>query len=110
MDSVRRVVARVILRSSRLTEGRWACASIRQGNTKEPIISSSSSTIRLSEKDVEALRDLKGDLFLICRKAKERGVPLAIDAEYSWYQVSLFSNDTSLLYSFNRVGMKHMEI
>ncbi|KAF9011569.1 FAD-linked oxidoreductase [Hymenopellis radicata] len=53
--------------------------------------------------DVEALRDLHGDLVQICRRAKERGVRVIIDAEYSWYQPAIDAFQNSLMREFNKL-------
>lgn len=43
----------------------------------------------LTEQDIVDLKDLHSDLNAICEHAQKRGVKLIIDAEYSWYQVSV---------------------
>ena len=40
-------------------------------------------TCSLTAEDLNSLKELKEDLYRICQRAKERGVKLIIDAEYT---------------------------
>lgn len=46
----------------------------------------------LAEADVKAMQELTEELSGLCAMARERGVRLVVDAEYSWFQVSLSSS------------------
>ncbi|TFY60054.1 hypothetical protein EVJ58_g5387 [Rhodofomes roseus] len=55
----------------------------------------------LSQEDVADLAQLRDDLRAICTKAKERGVKIVMDAEYSWYQPAVDAFLLSLQREFN---------
>ncbi|OCB90786.1 FAD-linked oxidoreductase [Sanghuangporus baumii] len=57
----------------------------------------------LEKQDLEDLRELRKDLFRICQRAKERGVKIIIDAEYSWYQPAIDAYQRALMAEFNRL-------
>ncbi|KAK0442123.1 FAD-linked oxidoreductase [Armillaria borealis] len=58
----------------------------------------------LTEGDIKSLRELHGDLNRICKRAKERGVKIIIDAEYSWYQPAIDALQLALMREFNKLG------
>ncbi|OCB89762.1 FAD-linked oxidoreductase [Sanghuangporus baumii] len=60
-------------------------------------------TCPLTKEDLESLNALKEELFKLCRRAKERGVSVCIDAEYSWYQPAIEAFQLALMREFNRV-------
>ncbi|KAL5534787.1 hypothetical protein ACEPAG_1251 [Sanghuangporus baumii] len=60
-------------------------------------------TSPLKKQDLEDLRELREDLFRICQRAKERGVKIIIDAEYSWYQPAIDAYQRALMAEFNRL-------
>ncbi|KAJ8518907.1 hypothetical protein ONZ45_g4087 [Pleurotus djamor] len=57
----------------------------------------------LSATDIASLRDLHNDLIRICQRARERGVRVIIDAEYSWYQPAIDALTLSLTRRFNKL-------
>ncbi|KAL5518438.1 PUT1_2 [Sanghuangporus vaninii] len=60
-------------------------------------------TCPLTKEDLESLNALKEELFKLCRRAKERGISVCIDAEYSWYQPAIEAFQLALMREFNRV-------
>lgn len=58
----------------------------------------------LTEDDIKSLRELHSDLNRICKRAKERGVKIIIDAEYSWYQPAIDALQLALMREFNKLG------
>ncbi|KAK0232101.1 FAD-linked oxidoreductase-like protein [Armillaria nabsnona] len=62
----------------------------------------------LTEDDIKSLRELHGDLNRICKRAKERGVKIIIDAEYRhafpWYQPAIDALQLALMREFNKLG------
>ncbi|KIY72746.1 FAD-linked oxidoreductase [Cylindrobasidium torrendii FP15055 ss-10] len=58
----------------------------------------------ISPENIAALKDLHSDVFRICKRARERGVKVIVDAEYSWYQPALDAYQLSLMEEFNKVG------
>ncbi|KAK0192057.1 FAD-linked oxidoreductase-like protein [Armillaria mellea] len=58
----------------------------------------------LTEDDIKSLRELHADLNRICKRAKERGVKIIIDAEYSWYQPAIDALQLALMREFNKLG------
>lgn len=58
----------------------------------------------LTEEDIKSLRELHADLHRICTRAKERGVKIIIDAEYSWYQPAIDALQLALMREFNKLG------
>ncbi|KAL0945593.1 hypothetical protein HGRIS_014752 [Hohenbuehelia grisea] len=57
----------------------------------------------LSSADITALRDLHDDLVRICARARDRGVRIIIDAEYSWYQPAIDALTLALMREFNKL-------
>ncbi|TDL22291.1 FAD-linked oxidoreductase [Rickenella mellea] len=57
----------------------------------------------LTPEDILALKGLHDDLVRICSRAKERGVKIIIDAEYSWYQPAIDAFSLSLMQKFNKL-------
>ncbi|KAF8642866.1 hypothetical protein AX16_009372 [Volvariella volvacea WC 439] len=57
----------------------------------------------LSKEEIASLKELKGDLERVCSRAKERGVKIIVDAEYSWYQPAIDAYTLSLSEKFNRI-------
>ncbi|KAF8634110.1 hypothetical protein AX15_001075 [Amanita polypyramis BW_CC] len=55
----------------------------------------------LTQKDINSLRELHADLERICTRAKERGVKVIIDAEYSWCQPAIDAFQLTLMRKFN---------
>ncbi|KAI5825600.1 FAD-linked oxidoreductase [Schizophyllum commune Tattone D] len=55
----------------------------------------------LTQADAAALAQLYSDLCRICTRARERGVRIIIDAEYSWYQPAIDALTHSLSRKFN---------
>ncbi|KAK0204224.1 FAD-linked oxidoreductase-like protein [Desarmillaria ectypa] len=62
----------------------------------------------LTEDDIKSLRELHADLNRICKRAKERGVKIIIDAEYRhalpWYQPAIDALQLALMREFNKIG------
>ncbi|THV05219.1 FAD-linked oxidoreductase [Dendrothele bispora CBS 962.96] len=56
----------------------------------------------LTPEDVVSLRELHANLRRICTRAKERGVKIILDAEYSWYQPAIDALQLSLMREFNK--------
>ncbi|KAE9396538.1 FAD-linked oxidoreductase [Gymnopus androsaceus JB14] len=56
----------------------------------------------LTDQDIASLRELYSDLRRISIRAKERGVKLIIDAEYSWYQPAVDAIQLALMREFNK--------
>ncbi|KZS90245.1 FAD-linked oxidoreductase [Sistotremastrum niveocremeum HHB9708] len=56
----------------------------------------------LSQEDIRALVELRDDLFRICKRARERGVKVIIDAEYTWYQPAIDAYALALMRTFNK--------
>ncbi|KAJ3738423.1 FAD-linked oxidoreductase [Lentinula detonsa] len=67
------------------------------------ILDTESSSKFLNDKDIVSLRELHSDLRRICLRARERGVKLIIDAEYSWYQPAIDAMQLALMREFNKV-------
>ncbi|KAF9011843.1 FAD-linked oxidoreductase [Cyathus striatus] len=67
----------------------------------KPLDSTSQSP--LTKEDIESLRNLHAELERICIRARERGVKIIIDAEYSWYQPALDALTLSLMRRFNKI-------
>lgn len=63
--------------------------------------SAANQSKNLTQKDIESLRELHADLERICTRAKERGVKIVIDAEYSWYQPAVDAFQLRLMRKFN---------
>ncbi|TFK57728.1 FAD-linked oxidoreductase [Heliocybe sulcata] len=63
-----------------------------------------SSTEHLSATDIAELRELHEDLVRICTRAKERGVRVIMDAEYSWYQPAIDAYAHALMREFNKLS------
>ncbi|KAF7796593.1 hypothetical protein EIP86_007774 [Pleurotus ostreatoroseus] len=57
----------------------------------------------LTEQDVIDLRDLRADLDAICKKARERGVRIIIDAEHTWYQPAIDALTLSMMIKYNKL-------
>ncbi|KIM50558.1 hypothetical protein SCLCIDRAFT_1225260 [Scleroderma citrinum Foug A] len=57
----------------------------------------------LTEEDIKDLNGLYDDLKRICTRAKERGVRVMIDAEYSWYQPAVDAFGHALMEKFNKL-------
>ncbi|KAL1732563.1 FAD-linked oxidoreductase-like protein, partial [Schizophyllum commune] len=55
----------------------------------------------LTQADAAALAQLYSDLCRICTRARERGVRIIIDAEYSWYQPAIDALTHALSRKFN---------
>ncbi|EPQ61156.1 FAD-linked oxidoreductase, partial [Gloeophyllum trabeum ATCC 11539] len=55
----------------------------------------------LTEADIVELRELHQDLVRICTRAKEMGVRIILDAEYSWYQPAIDAYVYALVRQFN---------
>ncbi|CDO71746.1 hypothetical protein BN946_scf184920.g30 [Trametes cinnabarina] len=60
----------------------------------------------LTSIDLEALRELREDLVSICNRAKERGVRLIFDAEYSWYEPAIDAFTLDMMRTFNKLPKK----
>ncbi|KAL5534774.1 hypothetical protein ACEPAG_1238 [Sanghuangporus baumii] len=60
-------------------------------------------TCPLTKEDLESLNALKEELFKLCKRAKERGISVCIDAEYSWYQPAIEAFQLALMREFNRI-------
>ncbi|KAK2459778.1 hypothetical protein APHAL10511_008210 [Amanita phalloides] len=67
------------------------------------VLYASKQTSDLTQMDIDSLRELHADLERICVRARERGVKVIIDAEYSWYQPALDALQLSLMRKFNTV-------
>ncbi|OSD05698.1 FAD-linked oxidoreductase [Trametes coccinea BRFM310] len=61
------------------------------------------SVDQLTEADIAALRELRDDLVTICNRAKERGVRLIFDAEYTWYEPAIDAFTLDMMRKFNRL-------
>ncbi|EIW65190.1 FAD-linked oxidoreductase [Trametes versicolor FP-101664 SS1] len=57
----------------------------------------------LTDVDIAALRELREDLVAICTRAKERGVRLIFDAEYSWYEPAIDAFTLDMMRKFNKL-------
>ncbi|KAI0825333.1 FAD-linked oxidoreductase [Trametes gibbosa] len=66
----------------------------------------SKATTTLTEADVTALVELRQDLVIICTRAKERGVRLIFDAEYSWYEPAIDAYTLDMMRRFNKLPVK----
>ncbi|KAF9529861.1 FAD-linked oxidoreductase-like protein [Crepidotus variabilis] len=55
----------------------------------------------LSPEHLRQLKELYNDLVRICTRAKDRGIKVIIDAEYSWYQPAIDAFTLSLMREFN---------
>ncbi|KAI0325023.1 FAD-linked oxidoreductase [Cubamyces sp. BRFM 1775] len=64
------------------------------------------SADELTAADLAALRELREDLVAICTRAKERGVRLIFDAEYSWYEPAIDAFTLDMMRRFNRIPQK----
>ncbi|EJD04554.1 FAD-linked oxidoreductase [Fomitiporia mediterranea MF3/22] len=64
------------------------------------------SPLLVDNDDIVTLRELRDDLYRICRKAKERGVTIIIDAEHRWYQPAIEAFQLALMREFNRLPTK----
>ncbi|KAJ3996106.1 FAD-linked oxidoreductase-like protein [Lentinula boryana] len=73
------------------------------------ILDTDSSSRFLNDKDIVSLRELHSDLRRICLRARERGVKLIIDAEYSWYQPAIDAMQLALMREFNKVVSQNDE-
>ncbi|CCM03712.1 uncharacterized protein FIBRA_05858 [Fibroporia radiculosa] len=68
------------------------------------VLSSRSATNSfLTDSDIADLRELRDDLREICKRAREHGVKIIVDAEYSWYQPAIDAFTLSLQREFNRL-------
>ncbi|KIJ60119.1 hypothetical protein HYDPIDRAFT_32541 [Hydnomerulius pinastri MD-312] len=57
----------------------------------------------LTSEDVKDLKELYDDLNRICTRAKERGVRVILDAEYSWYQPAIDAFGHAMMERFNKL-------
>ncbi|KAF9235880.1 FAD-linked oxidoreductase [Melanogaster broomeanus] len=57
----------------------------------------------LTVEDVRDLKDLYNDLNKICTRAKERGIRVIFDAEYSWYQPAIDAFGHALMERYNQL-------
>ncbi|KAF9529860.1 FAD-linked oxidoreductase-like protein [Crepidotus variabilis] len=64
----------------------------------------SSCKDKLSSEHIQQLKGLYDDLVRICTRAKERGVKVTIDAEYSWYQPAIDALTLALMREFNSLS------
>ncbi|KAI9065797.1 FAD-linked oxidoreductase [Trametes sanguinea] len=64
---------------------------------------SGTSANQLTAADIAALRELREDLVAICNRAKERGVRLIFDAEYSWYEPAIDAFTLDMMRRFNKL-------
>ncbi|KAF8168453.1 FAD-linked oxidoreductase-like protein [Crassisporium funariophilum] len=60
----------------------------------------------LTPEQITDLRGLHGDLLRICTRAKEKGVKVIVDAEYSWYQPAIDAMTLALMRDFNSIDPK----
>ncbi|KAI0369890.1 FAD-linked oxidoreductase [Pilatotrama ljubarskyi] len=58
---------------------------------------------QLTDTDIRALRELREDLVSLCTRAKERGVRLIFDAEYSWYEPAIDAFTLEMMRRFNEL-------
>ncbi|KAJ3507698.1 hypothetical protein NLJ89_g6154 [Agrocybe chaxingu] len=65
------------------------------------VLHSLSNPSSLTPAQVHDLRELYSDLVRICSRARERGVKVVIDAEYSWYQPAVDALTLALMREFN---------
>ncbi|KAI0638877.1 FAD-linked oxidoreductase-like protein [Trametes polyzona] len=65
------------------------------------VIASGETGGALTKDDIVALRELREDLVEICTRAKQRGVRLIFDAEYSWYQPAIIAFTLDMTRRFN---------
>ncbi|KAI8983268.1 FAD-linked oxidoreductase [Trametes punicea] len=63
-------------------------------------------TDQLTAADISALRELREDLVAICTRAKQRGVRLIFDAEYSWYEPAIDAFTLDMMRRFNKLPGK----
>ncbi|KAF5369423.1 hypothetical protein D9758_002602 [Tetrapyrgos nigripes] len=65
----------------------------------------------LTHDDIVSLRELHSDLRRICVRAKECGVKIILDTEYSWYQPAIDALQYSLMREFNNYedGSAHVQ-
>ncbi|KAH9891215.1 FAD-linked oxidoreductase-like protein [Cubamyces lactineus] len=64
------------------------------------------SVDQLTAADIAALRELREDLVAICTRARERGVRLIFDAEYSWYEPAIDAFTLDMMRRFNKIPQK----
>lgn len=57
----------------------------------------------LTKKDTMELRELYDDLYQVCDHARQRGVKVIIDAEWSWYQPAIDAVALALMREFNKL-------
>ncbi|KIM39089.1 hypothetical protein M413DRAFT_447440 [Hebeloma cylindrosporum] len=69
--------------------------------TPDPCSSLSTSYPPLTPTQILHLRELYTDLVRICTHAKEKGVKIVVDAEYSWYQPAIDALTFALMREFN---------
>ncbi|KDR68719.1 hypothetical protein GALMADRAFT_256542 [Galerina marginata CBS 339.88] len=65
------------------------------------ILDSKAAASPLTPDQIRHIRELYADLYRICMRAKERGVKVIVDAEYSWYQPAIDSLTLALMREFN---------
>ncbi|CAA7267709.1 unnamed protein product [Cyclocybe aegerita] len=65
------------------------------------VLHSRSNPSSLTPAQIHDLRELYSDLVRICLHARERGVKVIIDAEYSWYQPAVDALTLALMREFN---------
>ncbi|KXN86159.1 Proline dehydrogenase 1, mitochondrial [Leucoagaricus sp. SymC.cos] len=70
-------------------------AAIRPGN---------SNGTHLTKEDITDLRELYKDLYHVCEHARQRGVKVIIDAEWSWYQPAIDAVALALMREFNSLN------
>ncbi|KAF9446786.1 FAD-linked oxidoreductase [Macrolepiota fuliginosa MF-IS2] len=66
-----------------------------------------SSSTSLTKEDINDLRELCEDLYRVCTHARQRGVKVIIDAEWSWYQPAIDAVALALMREFNTLNNSH---
>ncbi|KJA21919.1 hypothetical protein HYPSUDRAFT_202614 [Hypholoma sublateritium FD-334 SS-4] len=64
----------------------------------------SDDRIPLTTADIHQIQRLYADLSKICAHAREKGVKIIVDAEYSWYQPAIDALTMALMREFNSRG------
>ncbi|KAF9482380.1 FAD-linked oxidoreductase [Pholiota conissans] len=65
------------------------------------VILRDSSSPDLTPADIQHVKKLYADLSRICAHAKEKGVKIIVDAEYSWYQPAIDAMTLGLMREYN---------
>ncbi|KAF8060829.1 FAD-linked oxidoreductase [Lyophyllum atratum] len=69
----------------------------------QPLPSTPQGPNALTAEDITSLRELHASLVRICTRAKQRGIKIIVDAEYSWYQPAIDALTLSLTRQFNQL-------